>query len=353
MKKDPRALSVLIVEDNPGDQILIEDYLGEYFTACTLHQAYTFKEAIEVFKQRTEPIDIILLDLTLPDTSGEELIKGMLAHSGQVPIIVLTGFTDIEFSIKSLSLGISDYLLKDELSATTIYKSVLYNIERARHIRTIQESEKRYSDLFHFSPQPMWVYDLDSLAFLNVNKAAVQHYGYSEEEFMQMTIRELRPAEDLPLLYQSIEEQKVSKEKAFKGVFRHFKKDGTSITVEVRANMIHFNGKISNLVLINDITESLRYIDTIERQNQSLREIAWMQSHLVRAPLARIMGLIALIEDPELEMETKSEFLQYVIESATELDSIIKDMVKRTEHVKFETDTKTEVPPSILAKLKG
>lgn len=76
----------------------------------------------------------------------------------------------------------------DELSAIILYKSILYAIERYKIISELRKSEKRSSDLFHLSPQPMLVYDPDSLRFIQVNKAAIEHYGYGNEEFMNMNI---------------------------------------------------------------------------------------------------------------------------------------------------------------------
>src|SRR5690606_34852793 len=112
----------------------------------------------------------------------------VMALAKSTPVIVLTGYSDIDFGIKSLSMGISDYLLKEELSATSLYKSIMYSIERKEIYRTLKESEKRYKDLFHLSPEPMWLYDVETLKFLDINNAAIKHYGFSREEFLNMTI---------------------------------------------------------------------------------------------------------------------------------------------------------------------
>src|SRR5690606_12859842 len=125
--------------------------------------------------------DVILLDLTLPDMSGKELICEILKIAPDRPVVILTGYLDIEFSIQSISMGISDYLLKDELNGTSLYKTIIYCIERRKRTTQLKESEKRYCDLFHLNPQPMWVYALNSLKFLDVNAAAIDHYGYTRE----------------------------------------------------------------------------------------------------------------------------------------------------------------------------
>lgn len=99
--------------------------------------------------------------------------------------------------------------------------------------------------------------------------------------------------------------------------------------VNVNAHVMNYNGKKSTLVLIDDITENLKHLKSIEKQNETLREIAWMQSHVVRAPLARIMGIIHLINDSSV-IEEKGELLKYILDSAIELDAIIKEIVNKS-----------------------
>lgn len=205
MRKDNKEYKILVVEDNLGDFMLVEEYLDETILSPYILRCENFKQAKETLLRENKNLDVVLLDLSLPDKSGETLINEVVDISEGLPIIVLTGYTDANFAIKSLSMGVCDFLLKDDLSATTLYKSIVYNIERNKNIVQLQESEQRYADLFHLSPQPMWVYELGSLKFLNVNHAAINHYGYSFEEFMNMTLSDIRPDEDIPILKDTIE----------------------------------------------------------------------------------------------------------------------------------------------------
>jgi PAS domain-containing protein len=83
-------------------------------------------------------------------------------------------------------------------------------------------------------------------------------------------------------------------------------------------------------VYFKDITERLNYIKAIEEQNENLREISWLQSHVIRAPLARIMGLINLIKDPHQDAAEKRQTLKYLLLSANELDEVIKTITDKT-----------------------
>ncbi|MDO8993860.1 MAG: PAS domain S-box protein, partial [Daejeonella sp.] len=335
--KDNRPYSFLIIEDNPGDYLLIEDYIMEYITAPLITHAVSFVEAKSLFKEKDfKRFDLILLDLSLPDKGGSDLIQEMLQICPGSPIIVLTGFADFDFSVKSLAMGISDYLLKDDLNSFFLYKSIIYSIERNKSLLELEESEKKYSDLFHLSPQPMWVYEVETLKFLDVNEAAIKQYGYSFEEFLSMTIEQIRPEEDIPLLKAVLQQSKISINQLFENRFRHKRKSGEVIYVEIQSSLILFKGRVAKIILAQNVTDQIKYVSAIEDQNRKLSEISWIQSHVVRAPIARLMGLIDLIKNPDISEEQKLEMLDYILQSAYELDDIVRDITKKSEAYNIE-----------------
>tara|TARA_R110002051_G_scaffold99857_1_gene170245 strand:- start:54269 stop:55270 length:1002 start_codon:yes stop_codon:yes gene_type:complete len=331
MEKDNKVYHILIIEDNIGDQILIKEYLEEHILEPKFFTASTFKAAQELLINCDLSFDIILLDLSLPDKSGEDLIEMMLELSGDIPVVILTGYTDMPLSIRSLHLGISDYLLKDDLTSFSIYKSLLYNIQKKKYLLDLKKSEKRYSDLFHLSPLPMWVSDAENQHFLDVNDAAIRQYGYSHTEFMGMKFQDIEkePREANTASGHTLKGQ-------VSGITegRHHLKNGSIIDVETTSNELLYNAKKSLVTLVNNVTEKNIYIKAVEEQNAKLKEIAWIQSHVVRAPLARIMGIINLLELDENKLNEEQLFLfEGLINSAHELDEIIKDISSKTAKV--------------------
>jgi PAS domain S-box-containing protein len=139
---------------------------------------------------------------------------------------------------------------------TSIADLIAQGIERKRAELVLQESENRYRELFHSNPHPMWVYDRETLAFLDVNEAALRHYGYTREEFLRMTIRDIRPAEDVPRLLAYLETTADECREA--GTWQHRLKDGGVIDVEIRSNAIRFAGRRAEVVLALDVTERRR-----------------------------------------------------------------------------------------------
>jgi two-component system, cell cycle sensor histidine kinase and response regulator CckA len=124
--------------------------------------------------------------------------------------------------------------------------------ERKHSEIQLRQSEERYRLLFESNPQPMWVYDIETLAFLEVNDAAIHHYGYSRDEFLSMTIKDIRPPADVPALLDTIL-QEPNPYVAAK-VWRHRKKDGTIVDVELTAHSFTFNDRPARLIQVMDIT---------------------------------------------------------------------------------------------------
>jgi len=335
MKGTKSRYNVLVVEDNLGDYVLIADYLEDTNIIRKLFKAEDFKSAKQILTEPENEIDIILLDLSLPDKDGEPLLKAIHLLSQNKPIIILTGYPDADFAIKSLALGASDYLLKDVLNSTVLHKSILYNIERNKILVNLRKSEQRYSDLFHFSPLPMWVFDQETLKFLDVNDAAIQHYGYSYEEFLEMDITQIRPKEDMPALNRSRKMERKPHENIFHGEFTHLKKNGERIRVEIRSNSFDYKGRKAQIILVNDVTERNRHIEAVEKQNEILKDIAWTQSHVVRAPLARLMGLVSVLHNGKIEENQKEDFYEHIQKSAEELDEIIKGVVDISQQIEI------------------
>lgn len=255
MEKDKSHFKILLIEDNLGDITLIKDYLEEQFSFPHISIARHYKELLAILADSPTSFDILLLDLNLPDKNGEALINEIVAHLKiACPIIILTGYADIDFSIKSISLGISDYLLKDELTAGLLHKSILYAIERRDFQLRLKESESKFSVLFNLSPQPMWVYDLETLQFILVNEAAITHYGYSEEEFFNIDTILLHVPEEQEYVKKTVKYVD-SKRLSFSGNFRHIKKNGEEMEVEIYSTLLVIDERPCRTVTAIDVTE--------------------------------------------------------------------------------------------------
>lgn len=125
--------------------------------------------------------------------------------------------------------------------------------QQERYKKTIRE-ERYYHRLFIDNPMPMWIIDYESKRFMEVNEEAIRHYGYSREEFLSLTIRDIRPKEDIQRL-EDLKRIKSGNSSVYNGTWKHYKKNGEPIDVEITSHLIEFNGKKASLVLANNITE--------------------------------------------------------------------------------------------------
>ena len=323
-------IEILVLEDNPGDYVIIEDFLYEKFIAPKITHLKSFSE-IEKLAKAQLTFSVILLDLVLEDLQKEELVEAVQTRFKNTPIIVLTGYTDLSLARSFLANGVADFLLKDEINPEILHKTVVYAIERENFIVGLENSKNTYQNLFDFSPQPMWLYDNNTLLFLDVNEATINKYGYSKDEFLRMTIRDIRPRSENDSLDKSLTDRRLLKKSITAGIFTHSLKSGENIQVEIYSRFIEYNAINATLVLATDITEKLHHLRVIENQNEKLRKIAWTQSHITRAPLARFMGLLDLLEIEENAGADVKFILQQLKISANEFDEIIRKMVRESE----------------------
>lgn len=254
------GIQILVIEESPEDYALIQEYLHEEAENPAIEHIKTYADAKHYLTQ-SHSYDVILLDLDLPDASGETLVKNIMEISGKVPVIVLTDYENKQFGLKTLNIGVADYLLKDELNPFLLSKSISYSIERNRINQSLRESEKQYRDLFDLSPLPKWVYDRETLKFLDVNQQAIDYYGYSRDEFLSMTIKDIRPQEEVPKLELALNEQLNSTGLYKSGIHRHQKKNGDLIHVDIRSKKIDYNNRKAKMVVANDVTEQKYYAD--------------------------------------------------------------------------------------------
>jgi PAS domain S-box-containing protein len=138
--------------------------------------------------------------------------------------------------------------------------------ERVQAEKALRQSEERYRTLFESNPNPMWVYDLETFSFLAVNAAAVRHYGYSQEEFLAMTLQDIRPPEDIPDVMDDLSRSTGGLSKP--NEWRHRKKDGDLIDVEITSNELFWLGRRARVVLVNDITERKRAEERLHEQTE-------------------------------------------------------------------------------------
>ncbi len=148
--------------------------------------------------------------------------------------------------------------LFEELAGDISFALDLFEAEREKAValEALRESERRFRDLFDSNPIPMWVFDVETLDFLAVNDAAVATYGYSREEFLGMTLSDIRPPEDVAAMLASVAAPGEGYRPS--DLWRHRRKDGTLLDVEVSGHDIEFEGRKARVIAAIDVSERRR-----------------------------------------------------------------------------------------------
>src|SRR5215467_472109 len=187
-------------------------------------------------------------------------------------------------------------------------------------------TEEQYRLLFDCNPLPGWVFDIETLAFLEVNQMAVQHYGYSREEFLAMTLRDIRAPEEIPKLEESMKNLPPGLKRP--SIWTHKKKDGSPIAVEIFNYGVIFRGRPARLVLANDITERQNREEAVKETARlaAFAETASIFSHEVANPLNGISTILQmLLREQEAQNEQCREMLQDALKEIGRLTGLLRE----------------------------
>jgi two-component system cell cycle sensor histidine kinase/response regulator CckA len=191
----------------------------------------------------------------------------------------------------------------------------------------LRRSEERYRLLFHINPQPMWVFDEKTFAFLAVNEAACRHYGYSEDEFLGMTIREIRPAEEVSALLGRLADDEKTNQDA--GIRRHRTKEGNVIEVEITSHPLLFDGREAQLVLAADMT-ARRQLELQLRQSQKMEAVGQLAggvAHDFNNLLTVILGYSDLLATEVGEKSPLMESIDEIRKSGERAASLTRQLL--------------------------
>ena len=213
-----------------------------------------------------------------------------------------------------------------------LFKELQKEMSRIAELNhNLKTSEEDYKTLFYHSPLPKLIFDIDTLQFLQVNLAAVSVYGYTEKAFLGMKLLDIHPADHTnQMIRQILKDDGSGPLLPYKTM--HVGKDGRLIHTEVRRSNITFKGRKARMITATDISKQIEFTAEIQQQNERLKEIAYIQSHVIRLPLTRIMSISELISQ-EYEGHVDPELLNYLNVSTTELDTVIREVVSRSEAV--------------------
>lgn len=273
------------------------------------------------------------------EPEGIHIITQLAQHYIQVPIIVIRG-TDNHLEEKQYTdAGAQDVLVREFTTAYTLTKAVQYAVERKLLTGKLNNVQPDYYKYFHENPVPMLLYERETLQYIDVNNAAIETYGYSREEFLQMTVLDVRPKDDKQYLLDVLNNWDASKGFFDFGYWLHQKKDGTQLTVHIFCHGTEFNGRQVNMVMCVD--ETIR-IET-EKKNNKLNRI-------VRQQKEQLENILLSINEVIWSMDAESMRYTYISEACRGLYGFSQEEIMNTKDFTLSRIHPDDVKKYINAK---
>lgn len=243
---------VLIVDRNLAELNDFKQILQRY--NMVVLTAKTPEIALRYIREN-EDMRLVLIDFEIDSTlDGAELASIILTRR-EVPIIFLSKDSSVEMLKKVEELTTYGYIQKGT-SETIMMAGIKMALKLFREKKHLDESESLYKSLFVHYPKPLWIYDRDTLNFLMVNMAAIEKYGYSEQEFMRMKITDIRPLEDVKKVKDFIRHAPRNSKLRLAGQWVHLTKNGEPLEVKIVSHPILWFGKDARMVLALDVNDT-------------------------------------------------------------------------------------------------
>lgn len=253
---------LIVIEDDPDAWLQMQRMLVRigYGSQPIWH----YSSIGELQQAETDDVAFVLSDLTLPDSPAEKTFDVVCRMFPRAPIIVISGDAEIDTAINTIKKGAQDYLLKGDINEKILSKTIQYAIERKR-------ADNDYQQLFHDSPAPMYIFEKESLRMLAVNKAALQQYGYSREEFLHLKVTDIRPSYMVDSFLLHLDTHRPSFFDA--GRWLHKKKDGSEFYVHIHAHDISFKSRDARMIVATNVDGAVRAEQALNKKVKEVEHI--------------------------------------------------------------------------------
>ena len=264
-----KTIKILLVEDNPDDVFYLRMVLHKV-TGTHFELESTNDLASSAKRLAKGDIDVILLDLTLPDSLGMNTFLGIKSHSNEAPIIVLSGVDDETLAVNAVHAGAEDYLVKGRVDSQLITRAIIYAIERTEFKKAALKAEEKFRSIFENSVSGIFQTTPDG-RYLSVNPALARIYGYASQDDLMARICDIGR-----LLYvDSTRRPEFVRLMQMEGVVKDFesqvhRKDGSIIWISENARAVrnpagkieYYEGMVEDITARKEAEEKLRFSET-------------------------------------------------------------------------------------------
>ena len=314
-------LTVLVVEDNRPDAVLIRRNL-QVQTEPTFEVKIAGRLEQGLAQVDQEGLDVVLLDLDLPDSHGVETLERMLARAPHLPVLVLTGMDDEQLGVAALKAGAQDYLIKGQADSDVLVRAIRYAIQRHALRRELATSHAQQQAILEQTQDGIIIVDEDSVV-LYLNPTAEQILGLQEEDVLGQPI-------GLPISVRQFKEMEV------------VRPDGHVVAAEKRVAEIEWEGSTAYLASLRDITDRKQHeetrrtlkaknlvLDELNELNEMKSRFVEVVTHEMRTPMTAVLSSVGLLTDGSLGQvnDSQKKFLQMIARNIDRLSRFTTEVL--------------------------
>lgn len=337
--------SVLLIEDNPGDARLVREQLSERFgDSCRLHETPTLDAGLRWLDSQRP--DLILLDLSLPDSQGLDTFFSVHAHAPDTPVVILSGRDDDEFALDAVRAGAEDYLAKQHADSVALARSMRHAVERRKVEHALRESEARYRTIVETAGEGVLRVDAHRVVRF-VNGRMANLLSLPASAMLGRRFEELVGADDEQAVVAFLSVCVPGAQRTMQ--VRFLREDGSEVWTLMSAGSVHAYGSESfdTVIMLSDITgrvlaerELVRLTGELEQRvarrtaqlesaNAELTQFNQAIAHDLRTPLNAIVGFATLLEqDPGVALSPRARHqLEMVQRGATDMGDLVSAML--------------------------
>ncbi|MCA1750673.1 MAG: PAS domain S-box protein [Flavobacteriales bacterium] len=292
-----------------------------------------FEEAQSLISEGRE-FDAIAIDLSDDQMKWNDIKFQINILSEQAPLVVLTSERHYCKVSEVLPSGAAGCLIKKTATPGEFHNAILCTEKLSRLQAAKCASELRFKQLFNSYPTMIFICDPETGKFLDVNESAIDQLGYSYKDFLSKKLRDLssslRGKALLLREWRSRDEnpESITQIKKFKA------KNGEILDLQVVFLPFSIGGKDVDMLLATNISSKIKQGRIIEMQNERFDNIAWTQSHIVRAPVARLMALINIFKNGLIEEAERELILDNIYAAAEEVDEIVRGIALASQNAR-------------------
>ena len=271
---NPTKIHILLIEDNETDAMLVQSDLQQAMgDQISVVHTERLDSALQLIQQ--QPFDLILLDLTLPDSDGVATINRLRESSANIPIVVLSFRDDEKLAIKVIKAGVQDYLVKGSLTEGVLMRVMRYSIERKRIEESNRKAQKLFQTIFEKAPLGIALINLSTGKYDDVNPKYASTVGRCVDELLCTNQSDILHPDDVSSYQNDIDKFVNDQSYDRKLVKRVLRPDMSIIWIEI--SIVPFeimgNGEVCHLCMIEDITENKRMIESLRQLTTYLQDV--------------------------------------------------------------------------------